>query len=115
MLVKSDGSQEPTNEPVGITHSYTLIMEVVFSKTTSDFHRAMQRTHHKTKLCLLLIRITFSLPITLRLVVTLSSHLILGLTSSVYSSGFPTKMLYNFLILLKEAIFPKFSFPILQP
>jgi len=115
MLVKTDGSQEPTNEPVSITHSYTLIMEAVFFKTTSDFHRAIQRTHHKTQLCLLLIRITFSLPITLWLVVTLSSHLILGLTSSVYISGFPTKVLYNFLILLMQATFPKFSFLILQP
>jgi len=49
ILVKPDGSQEPTNKPVGITHSYTLIMEAVFSKTTLDLHRAIQRTHHKTQ------------------------------------------------------------------
>jgi hypothetical protein len=100
ILVQPDGSLEPTNEPVGITHSYTLIMEAVFSKTTLDFHRAMQRTHHKIQLFLLLIRITFSHPTTLRLVVILSSHLILGLTSSVYISGLPTKILYNFFILI---------------
>jgi hypothetical protein len=48
VLVKTDGSPEPTNEPVGITHSYAMIMEVVFTKTPLDFHRAIQRTHHKT-------------------------------------------------------------------
>jgi len=115
MLVKPDGSQEPTNEPVRITHSYTLIMEAVVSKTTLDFHRAIQRTHHTTQLYLLLIRITFSHPTTLRLVVILLSHPILGLTSSVHISGFPTKILYNFLILLMQATCPKYSLLILQP